>query len=255
MLLLVIRTIILYFITMLSMRAMGKRQIGQLQPFELVVILIISEMATIGVESNGTSIFNSILPIVTITVLQMTIALLNLKSQTLRTIICGKPIIIISNGEIMEEKMRELRLNTNDLLEQLRAQGYFNVAEVEFAIMETNGQVSIMPRADKRPVQPSDIDLEVPNDEPALTLILDGVIHNEHLAEKGHDEVWLSEKLKSYNIFSHKDVFFLSVDGEGNIFCQLKAKDETGSPKPIREGAKTAPKGSGKGTKPEDVKE
>ena len=112
MLLLVIRTAILYAVTMVSMRAMGKRQIGQLQPFELVVILIISEMATIGVQNNGTPLLNSLLPIITITVLQIAIALINLKSEKFRLLVCGRPSFVIRGGEILEEQMRRLRLNT-----------------------------------------------------------------------------------------------------------------------------------------------
>ena len=116
MLLLIIRTALLYLLTMLSIKAMGKRQIGQLQPFEFVIILIISEMATLSLESNGTPLFNSIIPIVTLTLLQITIALINMKSQKFRTLVCGKPTVIVKNGEILEDAMRQLRLNTNDLL-------------------------------------------------------------------------------------------------------------------------------------------
>jgi uncharacterized membrane protein YcaP (DUF421 family) len=251
MLLLVIRTTLLYIITMLSMKAMGKRQIGQLQPFEFVIILIISEMATLSLETNGMPLVNSIIPIVTLTILQITIALINLKSQKFRTVVCGKPTVIVKNGEILEDQMRQLRLNTNDLLEQMRAKGFFDVAEVEFAIMETNGQLSIMPRADKRPINPGDLNLVVENEKPAVSLILDGKIHHKHLLEQKKDLVWLMKKLRQYNIEKPEDVFFFSIDGSGNIFCQLKSKSpEEGTPPPIREDNKSAPIGSGKGTEP-----
>ncbi len=252
MLLLIIRTAILYAVTMVSMRVMGKRQIGQLQPFELVVILIISEMATMGVQSNGTPLLNSLLPIITITVLQIAIALINLKSENFRLLVCGRPSFVIRNGEILEEQMRRLRLNTNDLLEQLRAKGFFNVAEVEFALMETNGQLSVMPRADKRPVQPADLDLQVQHETPALTLIIDGHIQQTHLQNLGHDENWLQKKLAAYSIGSPAEVFFMSIDNLGHIFCQLKSQT-AGSPAPIREGAQTAPAGSGQGCTPEQA--
>ena len=251
MLLLAIRTTLLYIITMLSMKAMGKRQIGQLQPFEFVVILIISEMATLSLENNGMPLMNSVIPIVTITLLQITIALVNMKSQKFRTIVCGKPTVIIKNGEIMEDEMRQLRLNTNDLLEQMRSKGFFDVAEVEFAIMETNGQLSIMPRADKRPVNPGDLNINVKNEKPAVSLILDGKIHHKHLMEQEKDIKWLMKKLHQYNIEKPEDVFFFSIDGSGNIFCQLKSQNPIeGNPPPIREDKKTAPKHSGQGTKP-----
>lgn len=249
MLLLMIRTAILYAITMISMRVMGKRQIGQLQPFELVVILIISEMATIGVQNNGLPLLNSLLPIITITILQIVIALLNLKSERFRLVVCGRPAFIIQGGEILEEEMRRLRLNTNDLLEQLRAKGYFDVSEIEYALMETNGQLSILPRADKRPLQPSDINLRVSQDVPAVSIIIDGHIQQHHLQKTGHDMAWLQKKLRQYSIPDAADVFFLSVDKDGHIFCQQKS-GSAGSPAPIREGANGAPTGSGRGHTP-----
>ena len=253
MLLLVIRTAILYAVTMVSMRAMGKRQIGQLQPFELVVILIISEMATIGVQNNGTPLLNSLLPIITITVLQIAIALINLKSEKFRLLVCGRPSFVIRGGEILEEQMRRLRLNTNDLLEQLRAKGYFNVAEVEYALMETNGQLSVMPRADKQPVQPADLQMQPEHETPAVTLIIDGKIQRQHLQNLGHSEEWLQKKLAKHSISSAEQVFFMSIDFQGDVFCQLKAKEANkpgqaaGSPPPFREGAKFAPTASGQG--------
>lgn len=247
MLLLVIRTAVLYVVTMFSMRIMGKRQIGQLQPFELVVILIISEMATIGVQDNDQPLLHSLLPIAGITVLQITIALLNMKSRMFRQIVCGRPTFVIKGGEILEEEMRRLRLNINDLLEQLRYKGFFDVAEVEYALMETNGQLSVMPRADKRPVQPADLELYVKHERPAITLIADGEVERGHLTSAGVDEKWLQKKLTAHNIGAVSDVFFLSVDVDGHIFCQLKSRGEQGSPAPIREGAKSAPTGSGRG--------
>lgn len=250
MLLLVIRTAVLYLVTMISMRVMGKRQIGQLQPFELVVILIISEMATIGVQNNDQPLLHSLLPIATITVLQISIALINMKSKFFRLLVCGRPSFVIRNGEILEEEMRKLRLNANDLLEQLRSKGFFDLAEVEYALMETNGQLSVMPRADKRPVQPADLDLYVSHEQPAITLIVDGELEREHFAGAGIDEAWLNKKLAAHSISSPAEVFFMSMDADGQIFCQLKERGHGGSPAPIREGAaKTAPAGSGRGTK------
>lgn len=248
MLLLVIRTAVLYVVTMVSMRVMGKRQIGQLQPFELVVILIISEMATIGVQDNDQPLLHSLLPIITITVLQISIALVNMKNKAFRQLVCGRPTFVISGGEILEEEMRRLRLNINDLLEQLRYKGYFDVADVEYALMETNGQLSVMPRADKRPMQPADMALYVKNEQPALTLIADGEIERAHLRLAGVDEAWLTKKLAAYSIVDAGEVFFMSIDAQQHIFCQLKSRGTGGSPAPIRESAaKTAPAGSGGG--------
>lgn len=234
MLLLAIRTVLLYFLTMLALKIMGKRQLGQLQPFEFVLILIISEMASLSLESSGTPISYSIVPILTLTILQISIALLNLKSERARKFICGVPSVVIKDGEILEDEMKDLRLNVNDLLEQMRAKGFFDLAEVEFAIMETNGQLSIMPRADKRPVQPSDIGIKPERETPAITLILDGNINYAQLNEANLSLDWLKERLARHNIYNLNQVFYASIDGNNNLFCQLKA-DDAGSAKPIRE--------------------
>ncbi|MDD2569305.1 MAG: DUF421 domain-containing protein [Clostridia bacterium] len=236
MLLLVIRTIILYIITMIAMKAMGKRQLGQLQPFELVVILVISDLATLSMQNSGVPIVNSIIPIATITVLQISIAIINLKSEKARRFVCGTPSVILKNGEILEGEMRKLRMNVNDLLEQMRAKGFFDISEIEYAVMETNGQLSIMPRAEKRPLQPDDLNLDLDYERPAITLILDGKVNEKHLQEAGLDLNWLKKALAKHNIKNTDKVFFASIDAKGHLFCQLKAKDpEKGSPKPIRE--------------------
>ncbi len=248
MLLITIRTLILYTVVMIAIKAMGKRQIGQLQPFEFVGIIIMSEMAAISIQSNAVPVLNSVVPIASLAIFQITITLINLKSEKARGIICGVPTVVVKNGEILEEQMRLLRMNMNDLLEQIRAKGYFNLAEVEYAVMETNGQLSIMARADKRPLQPSDIQLMVENETPAITLILDGQVNHKSLNELGKDEKWLSERLSRHHITSFAEVFYASVDGSDSLFCQLKEKSAQGSPAPIRENDETAPLHGGKGT-------
>lgn len=248
MLLVAIRTFILYIVTLLAMKAMGKRQIGQLQPFELVGIIVISEMAAIAIQSTTVPLLNSIIPIVSLAIFQISIALLNLKSERIRSLFCGTPTVVIKNGEILEEQMRNLRMNVNDLLEQMRAKGFFDLAEVEYAVMETNGQLSVMPRSDCRPLQPSDIHLAPDNEIPAITVILDGKVNQNALTELQHDEAWLKKRLAKHSIKSFQEVFYASIDGQGHLFCQLKEKNPAeGSPPPIRENDETAPAEGGKG--------
>lgn len=223
MLLLIIRTVLLYIISMIAIKIMGKRQMGQLQPFEFVVVLIVSEVAAISMQYSGIPLFNSIVPIATITILQIATALVNMKSEKARKFICGNPSVVIKDGKIEEEEMKRLRINVNDLLEQMRAKGFFNIAEVEYAIMETNGQLSVMPRADKRPLQPSDINLQPQRETPAVTLILDGQV-DEQFSNENDDKIqWLKGKLSEHHINSINDVFYASIDDQGNLFCQLKS--------------------------------
>ena len=247
MLLLIIRTIILYFIIMIALKIMGKRQIGQLQPFELVVILVISEMASISMQYIGVSLLNSIIPIITISILQITLALINLKSSKARRFICGYPTTVIKNGKILEEEMASLRMNVNDLLEIMRSKGFFNLAEVECAIMETNGQLSIMPRSNKRPLQLDDIGLNASPEKPAVTLILDGRFMYDNMDKPPYNLPWLKKKLAEHNINDINQVFFASVDAQGNLFCQLHSKQSTqpeDMPEPIREADMKKQQGS-----------
>ncbi|ATW23832.1 DUF421 domain-containing protein [Candidatus Formimonas warabiya] len=223
MLLLIIRTAILYFIVVIAMKAMGKREVGQLQPFELVVFLIISEMAAISMENTGIPITSSIVPIITVVILQVFLALLNLKSERARAMICGKPTILIENGKILEQELRRTRVNVNDLLEQMRAKNIYNIADVEYGILETNGHLSVLPKSQKRPVQPEDLNIPTKYEGLPTTLIIDGKVNHDNLRKMNLDEKWLQNELAKFGVQNLKHVFFASLDTLGNLFFQLKA--------------------------------
>lgn len=222
MLLLIIRTAILYLAVVLAMKAMGKRQVGQLQPFELVVVITISAMAAIAMEDVGVPLVNSIIPIITVMVLQVILSLINLKSEKARGIICGKPSIVVENGKIVEEELRRLRINVNDLLEQMRSKNYFNIADVEYAIFETNGQLSVIPKSQKRAVQPEDLQIETKYEGLPTTLIIDGKVNYNNLKKINLDENWLKTELSKFGINDIREVFFASLDTLGNLFFQTK---------------------------------
>jgi uncharacterized membrane protein YcaP (DUF421 family) len=149
MILVIIRTLILYTATVVFLRIMGKRQIGQLQPYELVVIIMISELAAVPMQNTGVPLINGLVPIFVLFASEVTLSFISLKSERARGIICGKPSILIQNSRIMEEEMRKIRYNINDLLEQLRAKDVTNIADVEYAILETSGQLSVVLKSDK----------------------------------------------------------------------------------------------------------
>jgi len=219
---LLIRTVILYFLTLAAIKVMGKRQLGELQPFELVVILIISDMASLGMQSNTTPLVNSIIPIVAICLLQVSLSLLNLKSEKARSIICGKPAIIIKNGVIDQQEMRKQRINLNDLTEQCRAQGYFDISTVDTAILETNGQLSIAPKTCSRPLQVKDINKKLPEELLSELIILDGHVNNNALRNFGYDEGWLEMQLQNNNIKNPTEIFIAGIGENGEFFYQLK---------------------------------
>jgi len=205
---------------------MGKRQIGQLQPFELVIAIMISELASVPMQNTGIPLINGIIPILTLLVAQITMSFISLKSTKARGVICGKPSILIENGRINEKELRKEMYTINDLLEQLRIKNFQNIADVEFAILETNGQLSVIPKPQKRPVCPEDLNIPTKNEGLPIALIIDGEINYENLAKANHDVYWLKTELNKFGIRNLKDVLFASLDSNGNLFYQERQKLE-----------------------------
>ncbi|HBN86040.1 MAG TPA: hypothetical protein DDZ89_19605, partial [Clostridiales bacterium] len=155
----VIRTIVLYVIVIIVMRLMGKRQIGELQPYELAVAIMISELATVPMQDTGMPVINGIIPILTILIMQLLVSFISLKSVIIRTIVSGKPVILIERGRVVEENMRKELYTVNELAEQLRIKDIANISQVEFAILETNGQLSIIPKVASRAATCGDLNI------------------------------------------------------------------------------------------------
>ncbi|MBQ3554311.1 MAG: DUF421 domain-containing protein [Clostridia bacterium] len=226
MLIIFIRTLILYILVVLALRMMGKRQIGQLQPSELVIAMMISELACIPMENVGTPIVNGVIPIFTLIIAEAAFSFLTLKSKKIRKIISGTPTILIEKGRVLEKEMERLRFNIDDLMEELRSSGYANLLDVEYAIIETNGMLSIIPKSSKRPVTPADMELVTEYEGLPFLLVADGVINRMALKSAQLDEEWLYEKLSEFDIDKIEDVFIACLDTSGNLFVQRKYKKE-----------------------------
>lgn len=224
MLVVFIRTLILYIIVIIAMRIMGKRQIGQLQPFELAVAIMISELASVPMQNTGIPLVNGIIPILTMLAAQILISFISLKSSKARDIICGNPSVLISGGKIIEQEFRRELYTLSDLLEQLRSKDIYNIADVEYAILETNGQLSVIPKASKKPVTPEDLSITGQYESPAIELIIDGDLVEKNLARANMDKNLLEIELKKLGINSIKDVFFACVGSDNKLFCQGKEK-------------------------------
>lgn len=222
MLIVIIRSIVLYTVVLIAMRIMGKRQIGQLQPFELVITIIISELAAVPMQNTGIPLIYGIIPIMLLMIAQIVLSFISLKSVKARAFICGKPSILIQNGKIKEEELTKLYFNMDDLLEQLRVSGYPDVQDVEFAVFETEGQLSIIPKSQKRPLTPQDMGLTVPQEVLPITLIIDGKLIKENLPYAKMTEQSLIQQLDLNNIKSIKQILFAGLDSFGNFFYQEK---------------------------------
>ncbi|PLR93744.1 DUF421 domain-containing protein [Bacillus sp. T33-2] len=206
----IIRTLILYILILGIFRLMGKREIGELSILDLVVYIMIAEMAAVAIENTNEPLLHSILPIFLLVAIQIILALLSLKSKKFRDIVDGKPTIIINQGKIDEHAMRAQRYNFDDLLLQLREKDIKNVADVEFAVLEPSGTLSVFQKNENK--KGSGI---------PLPLVIDGVIQKEHLEKIHKTESWLLEKLQAQGHSEVKNISFCSYTN-GNFYIDIK---------------------------------
>ncbi len=223
MIIIVIRTLLLYFSVIVSLRIMGKRQIGELQPSELVVAIMISDLATIPMESVNISLLSGIIPVLTLIIAEVITSFLSLKSKHIRKFMLGEPSIIIYDGVINEKELERLRFNIDDLLEELRLNNCYDISDVEVAIIETSGKLSVIPRDNARGVTVEDMQLKnVRHEGLPCTVISDGVINKTELMRSGMTLDELNKEIKKHGAKKVSDVFIASVDAEGELYIQLK---------------------------------
>ena len=218
-----IRAIILYIVVLIVMRLMGKREIGQLQPFELAISIMIADLASVPMSEIGIPLTNGIIPILALLVIYMIISILNMKSVSFRKIMSGKPAILIYRGKIDEHKLRRESITINELQERLRVKNIFNLGDVEYAILETNGELTVIPKPEKRALTPQDFNIDSEYEGIPYDLVVEGKIMHENLEVIGKDEIWLERQLKKFNV-KVADTLVATIDGKGEVFCQKKTK-------------------------------
>ncbi|HHY82614.1 MAG TPA: DUF421 domain-containing protein [Clostridiales bacterium] len=223
MLLSLIRAFIIYTLVVVVMRIMGKRQVAQLQPFELVIALMIADLATIPMEDTSKPLLSGLIPIAALLLAGLILSYITLKSERIRAFVCGSPSIIIENGRINLDELKKQRINLNDLLEQLRSKDISNISDVEFAILETGGQLNVIPKSQKRPLTPKDLNIQTPYEGIPYTLIMDGHIHHKNLTKAGKDIKWLSKQLAEKNL-QPRDVLIASLDSNGSLEIQIRER-------------------------------
>jgi len=221
MLIVFIRTIILYILVLAVMRFMGKREIGQLQPFELVISIMIADFASIPMSDVGVPIFNGIVPILSLLIMHLLISLANLKSINFRGVICGKPSILIYRGKIDEQKLKKERYTINELQERLRGKDVFNIGDVEYAILETSGEINVILKPEKRNPTLEDMNIKSEYDGISYDLVIDGVIQRENLSKINKDYKWLESQVSKFG-FEPEQALVVTIDASGKIFCQKK---------------------------------
>lgn len=208
------------------MRIMGKRQIGELQPFELVIAIMLSELAAVPMQDTGIPLIHGIIPILTLMILQISISLITLKFQGARKIICGIPSILIKDGVVLEDELLKQRFNLDDLMEDLRMAGYSNITDIEYAILENSGKLSIIPRFSKSPLIKEDLKLKGNEETLPIGIILDGKLNVDNLKASGHDMNWLNKNLKQKKLDDINDVFIAMIDSKNSLYIQRRDKFE-----------------------------
>lgn len=220
MLTIVLRAILIYLIVLFLYRLMGKRQLGQMQPFELVLTLIIADLATIPMAEISVPVLHGIVPLLTLVLLHFALTLLCKVSSKFSRFISGKPVIVINPDGIDYKAIKNLNISIDDIMEAMRGAGYFKLEQVQYAIMETNGKMSVFPKSEYAPVTVGDMNLEVDKSALPINVISEGKIMKENLKLSKLDNNSLSEILKEAGIKRVKDCLVLSIDKAGAVFAQ-----------------------------------
>ncbi len=218
-----IRVIILYILVLITMRLMGKREIGQLEPFELAIAIMIADLAAVPMADIGIPIASGIIPILALLVMHLLLSLINMKSIWARQIICGKPSILIYRGKIDEKQLKKERFTINELQERLRGNNVASIGDVEYAILETSGQITVILKPEKRNTIPQDFNIVPEYEGIPYDLVVDGKIMYQNLKAIGKDYRWLEKQVEKFKM-KPEEALIVTIDGKSQIFCQKKEK-------------------------------
>ena len=216
MLVAITRTAILYLVVIIAMRLMGKRQIGELEPSELVVAIMISELAAVPMQEPGMAMASGLIPIITLASLEILISFALLKSARIRRLLCGVPSVLIENGKIVQRELKKNRMTVDELVEDLRLQNILDLSTVQYAILETNGKISAVLYAEHRPM-PAGAQGGSDRGLPVI-LINDGRTLSNNLHKLGLNEKWLDKALNDKGASGASGVFLLSLDEQGGVY-------------------------------------
>lgn len=219
-----VRTVIVFIGVVVAMRLMGKRQLGELELNELVVAVLISDIASHPLQDIGIPLMNGLLPAVVLLCCELIIAQATMKKAAIRKLVCGTPSILVQNGVVMEPEMRKNRFTLDELAEELRNQSVTDISKIKYAILETNGQLNVILFAEHRPATVGDLNLPYEDKGYAHIVINDGELLPNNLQKAGKDDKWLARELKKRDVKSPKQVYLLSVDKSGSVYYQAKEK-------------------------------
>ena len=220
MLLSYIRTVILYLLLIVAIRLMGKRQIGQMEPSEFVVTMLVANLAAIPMQDGGIPLFSGVVPILTVLGAELVLSVLSMKSIRFRKLLCGKPVILIENGNILQQNLRKTRITLDELTGHLREKDVLDLRSVQYAILETNGNLSVFPFPKDRPASAREAGVQTKKQYFPITVVSDGKLLHENLEKAKKDTRWVQRVLNEQQA-QLQDTWLLTVDGADHIyFCR-----------------------------------
>ncbi len=217
-----IRTIIIFLAIVITMRLMGKRQLGELEPAELVVAVLISDLASQPLQDPGTPLLYGLIPVITLFCCEILISAGIMNSLKFRSLVCGRPSMIIDNGKIVQREMRKNRFTLDELAEELRKKDILDIATVQYAVLETDGTLSTILYPEEAPVTPKALKLEVEKARYPVILINDGKVLAHNLKAIGRDENWLDKQVRAKGAKTFEDVYIMTADASDNIFFAMR---------------------------------
>ena len=210
------RTLFLYLVLIFAVRLMGKRQIGEMEPAEFVVTMLVANLAAIPMQDGAIPLYSGLVPILTVLGMELVLSGLILRSVRLRQLLCGKPVLPIDNGKILQENLKSPRINLDELTGQLRAKDVLDIRTVQFAILETSGDLSVFPYPKEKPASAKDAGVQATGQHLPVTVVEDGYLSRENLERAKKDEKWLEKVLSQHNC-GIQDTFLLTVDESGQV--------------------------------------
>lgn len=226
----IVRVLIVYLALLLATKIMGKREIGQLAAIDFVVSILMADLAALPITHHDISVWQALAPLGVVTLLQVVTSILCMKSNRFRRFIYGKPNVLIAHGHMQLGEMRKARYNIDDLLTQLRQRDVFDISDVDYAVLETSGDLTVALKTPKQAVTRDDLRLPETEGGLALTLIDDGEVNHRGLADADLDEAWLQKRLARQGVFDVKDVFFASLSSDGSLYLMKRQDVEEAIP-------------------------
>lgn len=218
----VVRTVILYLVIVIGIRLMGKRQIGQLEPSEFVLSLLIADLAAVPMQDFGIPIIMGVIPILTLLCLSTILSVLTVKSIRIRALLCSRPSIVVQDGRILSREMVKNRFTVDELMEELRVVGVTDLETVKYAVLETTGRISVILRKEEQPPTAADLSVSVEENGLPVIVISDGRILTENLKVRNLSDQWLGQQLSGRKIEDISQVFLMTVDEAGKVYLSLK---------------------------------